>query len=30
MFLMIALMGTSLIVAVLGFVLPLAAAVKGN
>jgi len=30
MFLMVALMGTSLIVAVLGFVLPLAAAFKGN
>ena len=30
MFLIVALTGTSLIVAVLGFVLPLAAAIKGN
>jgi hypothetical protein len=30
MFLVIALLGTSLLVAVLGFTLPLAAAIKGN
>jgi hypothetical protein len=30
MFLITALLGTSLIVALMGFVLPLAAAVKGN
>jgi len=30
MFLVVALLGTSLLVAVLGFALPLAAAIKGN
>jgi hypothetical protein len=30
MFLIVALAGTSLIVAVMGFVLPLAASIKGN